>query len=172
MCSIEECEYLVREVMSSQPHPGSSDFTSKKLLSSNNMQVRISCRPCDSSGVEGKARGMTMNDPLEIILCTNRMKKSDVKEVLRHEAVHCFDYHHNRCDFSTCEGLAYTEVRAAREAECNRYFPAQIFKNWCVEYHAKKATSNIFPRTGSQCVDTVFKQANTDSCGITDVEPF
>lgn len=161
MCSMEECEFLVREIMSR--HEGDDDYMTKKLLSTNTMGIRISCRPCDSTGTEGKARGFMMNDPLEIVLCTNRMNKNDVKEVLRHEAVHAFDYFHNRCDFSSCDGVAYTEVRAAREAECNRYFPLRMFRNMCVEFHAKQATKNIYPKNGAKCVDVVFDKAIKDT---------
>eukprot|EP01035_Chromulina_nebulosa_P036363 gene36363-48982_t len=88
--------------------------------------VMIQCDECKSSGVESRARGFLVNgNPLKIIVCANKINfdsansgKEVIKEIVLHELVHANDYRTNVCDFSTCEGLAYTEVKAARAAEC------------------------------------------------------
>jgi len=70
-----------------------------------------------------------------------------------------------RVDFSSCEGLAYSEVRAAREAECKDYniYP---FEDWakkkCVSFYASKSTCNMFPKIGSSCVNKVIDEAMKD----------
>ena len=70
-----------------------------------------------------------------------------------------------RVDFSSCEGLAYSEVRAAREAECKDYniYP---FEDWakkkCVSFYASKSTCNMFPNIGSSCVNKVIDEAMKD----------
>lgn len=161
-CSIAECEHIVKQVMMQASNSNESD--TKELLSARGMNIRISCRPCDATGVEGVSRGFMMNHPLEMVLCTNRMNKTDVKEVLRHEAIHAHDYHHGTVDFSTCKGVAYSEVRAAREAECDmqsRYLvgPLSVFADMCVKQHAVDATNNVFPGQGRKCVDAVFDEA-------------
>lgn len=110
----------------------------------------ISCRPCSGEGPEGVARAFLIDSsPLQIVLCSNRLKPSEVEEVVTHELVHAFDYTHSRCDFDSCEGLAYSEVRAARDAECAHVasFPIPLpwFKSQCVRYHASRSTASIFP---------------------------
>ena len=70
-----------------------------------------------------------------------------------------------RVDFSSCEGLAYTEVRAAREAECKGYY-IYPFENWakkkCVSFYASRSTCNIFPDKGSSCVNKIIDEAMKD----------
>ena len=34
--------------------------------------------------------------------------EQEVEEAVVHELIHAFDYSARRCDFNTCEGLAYT----------------------------------------------------------------
>ena len=107
------------------------------------------------------------SDPLQIVLCSNRLKTSEVEEVVTHELVHAFDYTYSRCNFDSCEGLAYSEVRAAREAECanTSAFPFQLswFKSQCIRYHASRSTSSLFPSLeAAKCVDTVLSAAMSD----------
>ena len=49
-------------------------------------------------------------------------------EALTHELVHAVDHAHDRCKFATCEGLAFSEVRAARDAECDKHFYFELAK--------------------------------------------
>ena len=129
--------------------------------------INVSCRPCGSEGVEAGARAFLTNSvPLTVTLCTNRLKneKKDVEEALMHELVHAYDYVHGRCDFSTCNGLAYTEVRAAKEAECSGMYPIPWFKANCIKNHATKSTANLFPMKDSiQCVEKVYDLAIKDN---------
>ena len=62
-------------------------------------------------------------------------------EALTHELIHGYDYKLKRCDFSTCNGLAYSEVRAAREAECKNAYPFDFLNRWCIRRYAADATS-------------------------------
>jgi len=54
-----------------------------------------------------------------------------------------YDYSSGRCDFSSCLGLAYSEVRAAREAECSsdaEYFITEYFRHRCIKNSAIRST--------------------------------
>jgi len=102
------------------------------------------------------------NNELEIIICTDKNKEKDIVELLRHETIHAYDYIYHRYDFNSCDGLASTEVRAAREGECNSKFPIQWLKEACVRNHAIRSTANIYPNSASKCVNTVFYNAMKD----------
>ena len=85
---------------------------------------------------------------------------------LTHELVHAYDYKLKRYDMFTCDGLAASEVRAAREAECSGEFPMQWFRNRCIKQRAKASTANLFPsEEASNSVEKVFSSA------VVDVEP-
>jgi len=149
-CSIERCQSFLESIES---------FPKIKLLLDNmaGSRPKIECRPCTETGPEGAARAALFNDtPATLVLCTNRLPAHELEEAVTHELVHAFDYSHNRCNFYECDGLAYTEVRAAREAECGgtKYFPFQFLKDMCVKEHATRSTNNIYGR-GS---DEVSKQ--------------
>ena len=129
--------------------------------------MRVTCRPCSSEGPEGGARAVLMDSsPLEIVLCTNRLSVKEIEDVVVHELVHVYDHTNKRCDLSTCEGLAYSEVRAAREAECNRFFPFLWLKTECVRHHATRSTANLFPADAAKCVAASMDKAMADD------EPF
>ena len=102
---------------------------------------------------------------------TNRLQSDDLPEALTHELVHAYDLSLKRCNFSSCDGLAYTEVRAAREAECNRYFPVAWLKNYCIKDAATRSTSNLFGRDSYKCVDRVFDTALADEQPVLQIEP-
>eukprot|EP01038_Epipyxis_sp_PR26KG_P013147 gene13147-17615_t len=145
----------------------------QNILSNMNDQIAINCRPCLSSGNESNARGFLSINALEneqttkatITICSNRAKKKEIEEILHHEVIHAYDYTNKRCDFSTCNGLAYSEVRAAREAECKGSYPFEFLRDQCVKSYAIRSTANLFPNTASQCVAEVFEEA------IKDMEP-
>ena len=91
-----------------------------------------------------------------------------IKESLTHEAIHAYDYTNNKCDFHTCEGLAYTEVRAAREAECSGPYMFEWFRELCIKANASNATENMFPSGARKCVNSVYAAAVTDYSPLDD----
>lgn len=134
--------------------------TLQKLYGSLQSQnIPVECRICGRDGVERSARAF-ISSPLRIVLCANRLSAKDYAEAFTHEATHAFDYVFGSCDFSKCDGLAYSEVRAARNAECasSRF----LFKNYCIKKSATKATANLFPQEASDCVARAFEKAVRD----------
>jgi hypothetical protein len=105
-----------------------------------------------------------------MILCANRLGGlEDVKAALRHELVHAYDICAARKDLTRCTELAYSEVRAAREAEC-RTLTYEIYGQWlglarvmrdsCVRDNATRATQSLFPGPeGATCVANQFESA-------------
>ena len=157
LCDVSRCEELVNSLR------GATRV--KQLLESIlPSKLEIVCRPCATDGLEGNARAVLLDStPLQVVLCTNRLFEKDVEEAIIHELIHAFDYTKNRCDFSTCKGIAFSEVRAAREAECSgKYYPLQWFKTNCVRNHATRSTANVFPEQAKQCVDEVLHSALQD----------
>ena len=89
--------------------------------SSSTTTITIECSPCGSdTRAEACARAYVRGpDPLGIVLCSNRLSSQrEIEEVLVHELVHIYDVHVRQMDLRDCKQLAYSEVRAAREAEC------------------------------------------------------
>ena len=66
-------------------------------------------------------------------------------------------------DLTNCAELAYSEIRAAREAECH-YTPqvCSWFKKQCVKSTATRSTATLFPEEGAKCVMGVFETAFRD----------
>jgi hypothetical protein len=148
------------------------------IQNDNHITLEIQCRECGTSGPEGSARAYLRGpSPLTIILCTNRLSLSnnkEIDEVLTHELIHVFDVHHRKWDFTNCQTLARSEIRAAREAECDsissiltapfgRTMSSLFGKDRCVMEKAKEATKNMFPYKGFDCVNHVFKEAMVDN---------
>ena len=75
-----------------------------------------------------------------------------------------------RMDLLKCRELAYSEVRAAREAECRLYsetkpFSSSFFqraKESCIKNKATRATQALFPQEGAGCVVEAFAAALAD----------
>jgi Peptidase M76 family len=145
--------------------------------------IKIECRPCETTGPEQGARALIMGpNPLSIVACTNRLAvhdREEMSQVLVHELVHAYDVKRLRLDFSDCESMAYSEVRAAREAECfsssssssssstssNMMLsgPFNLLREYCVKQQAIAATHNLFPAPrGRNCVRAVFATAFND----------
>ena len=100
--------------------------------------------------------------PLSIVLCSNRLStQSEISEVLVHELVHVYDVFVRGMDLRQCHSLAYSEVRSAREAECNSSL-TNFTKGLCAKEKASVATRNMFPDTGRACVCDVFEKAMSD----------
>ena len=155
MCDEEQCQEFVRSL------DGSPKI--KALLEGIKGKAPvIGCRPCAQTGPEGNARAALFDsDPLEIVLCTNRLQERDLEEALTHELVHAYDYSNKRCDFGGCEGLAYTEIRAARFSECKGPFLFDWMRQKCIKDHAVSSTKNFFA-DAQKCVDKVYPKAMQD----------
>jgi hypothetical protein len=164
--------------------------------------LSLQCQPCAVTGPEGGARAFLMGpQPLSVIVCTNRLQHlttasssatnkeqqaalQEMEEILTHELIHVHDVRQLRLDLQDCESLAYSEVRAAREAECRHYPDDEKNKrisdptvsSWfsrsnptsrrsCVQQTAQTATSNLFPQPtqAKACVRTVFESAWNDT---------
>lgn len=159
MCSVDECSKLVEEILQKEPK------LEKLLLKPSGGRIDIRCRKCDENGPEGKhARAFLQTGPVEVVLCSNRLKASALREVIVHEGTHAYDFSNGRCDFDTCMGLAYSEVRAARDAECAGFYPFEWLRENCIRNHATKSTACLVPNysEASKCVDAVFDTAIKD----------
>jgi hypothetical protein len=100
--------------------------------------------------------------PLSIILCHNRLSTSnEISEVLTHELIHIYDVFVRNMDLRQCHLLAYSEVRAARDAECEGSLTS-FTKGMCAKEKASVATKNMFPSDGRGCVCDVFDKAMSD----------
>ena len=74
---------------------------------------------------------------------------------------HRIDVHSRQMDLRDCKSLAYSEVRAAREAECSNSLTS-FTGNICAKDKATVATRNMFPEEGRKCVCDVFDRAIKD----------
>jgi hypothetical protein len=129
--------------------------------------LQIECRPCASVGPESGARAFVMGPtPLSIVLCSNRLTyqtPEEMEQVLVHELVHIYDVRVQRLELrgGNCENLAYSEVRAAREAECK---DAWLAGRYCIPQKAVQATANLFPAAQAKaCMQRVFDAAMADT---------
>jgi mitochondrial inner membrane protease ATP23 len=157
----EDCSFIVESLIASDPKI-------KILLSDQRTSsVHISCRSCVDDGVEGNARATLMDYPLQIVLCSNRLaSKKSIREALVHELVHAYDYANGRYDMLSCAGLAASEIRAAREAECERMSTSALvpsfIRDQCVKYYATRSTENLFPNNSSRCIADAFSESMQD----------
>jgi hypothetical protein len=130
--------------------------------------LKIECRPCSNTGPESGARAFVMGpSPLSIVLCSNRLSyhdSSEMEQVLVHELLHVYDVRVHGLDLRSCENLAYSEVRAARDAECK---DAWLAGRYCVPNKAYMATSNLFPpKEAKACLARVFDDAMADTAPL------
>lgn len=180
--SCEETLALVLGTNLKVPFKGDEKYTNA-LDKLDKVKLKISCIDCSKRGI--KARGFLEVDPMAIKICADRIQPTEVQMLVNHELVHAYDYSLGRCDFSTGQGLAYSEVRAAREAECSGWFLHDYFRMRCIKDHATRSTEKIFssstttsgssPGTGvppsammsaASCVDEVYESA------MKDLEPY
>ena len=158
--SISNCEQQIENLKNSD-----SKIIDLLTKGKSTFDVRFNCTDCSKAGVELNARAFLMDNPLEIVLCVNKLDKSEIREVMIHELIHAHDFSLNRYNMSTCEGLASSEIRAAREAECEKipsYYPT-FMKNSCIRYHATKSTCLLFPIEGISCVHKSFPKSINDT---------
>lgn len=159
MVSVGVCERIVTDLLNSDPK-----LRDMLTVLNSDKLIKINCSNCSNEGYERNARAYITINPSEVILCANKLPNKDkIAEALKHEAVHSFDIMHKRYNLDTCEGLASSEIRAAREAECSKRFP--WFKDMCIKAHAEAATKNFFPNNGALCVQRMFEIA------VADLEP-
>lgn len=129
------------------------------------LTIELKCRKCASEGPEGGARAFLMGpQPLSVVVCHNRIHgtRDEVEEILTHELVHLHDVQTLQLDLQQCENLAYSEVRAAKAAECRDSWNNQL-QAYCVKQKAICATNNLFPREGRNCIQKVFHKAFADN---------
>ena len=98
------------------------------------------------------------------MVCSNRVSlqnTQEIEEVLVHELVHAYDVKVQKLNLKLCETLAYSEVRAAAQAEChNSWLPS----SYCVQNKATAATGNLFPMfQARKCVNAVYGTAVNDT---------
>lgn len=155
---------------STSPQPLAASAATERSMKS----LSIDCRPCGTTGPEGGARAFVMGpNPLSVVVCSNRLHSlessiitsqdtDEMEQVLVHELMHVFDVQQLKLDLQDCFQLAYSEVRAAREAECHG-FSWHIPQSYCVQQKARTATSNMFPNQGKACVEKVLSRALADN---------
>ena len=143
------------------------------LLNKIKLPPQFECKNCDSIDINEqniKAYLLQYNNkekPNKIILCTNsNSSSSDLKVASKHELIHAYDLSNKRYHFGDCHGLAHTEIRAAREADCNHYFVFDFMKKACIIDKASTSTNSIFKGRGRECVKDVYDSAMRDN------EPF
>lgn len=129
------------------------------------LTIELKCRKCASTGPEAGARAFLMGpQPLSVIVCYNRVhsERAEVEEILTHELVHLYDLQTLKLDLQECENLAYSEVRAAKAAECRDSWHPHL-QSYCVRQKAICATNNLFPVEGRSCIQRVFQHAFADN---------
>ena len=140
----------------------SSNNTNNDDTLTQDLTIELKCRKCASSGPEAGARAFLMGpSPLSVIVCHNRIQSNveEVEEILTHELVHLYDVQTLQLDLQQCENLAYSEVRAAKHAECRDAY----LQKYCVKQKAICATNNLFPVEGRKCIQKVFHKAFEDN---------
>lgn len=189
--------------------------------------LSIVCKKCADTGPERNARAFVTGPvPLSVVICTNRFQASleqqpqqyyngdrnkpeqivmlakaqeEMEEMLTHELVHVYDIRRLQLDLQQCDQLAYSEIRAAREAECYstrtmmgqpqlQQHTALPTAGWfrssatarpnhsqqesCVHQKALAATRNMFGTQQSKvCIERVMESAMKDRRPFTDVSP-
>ncbi|CAM9218564.1 unnamed protein product [Pylaiella littoralis] len=128
--------------------------------------LQLECRVCSTTGPAAGARAYLEAPPPGIVLCANRLgSRAEVESAVTHELVHAYDYLVTGMQLLDCRSLAYSEVRAARAAECSetdRSFLCSYFRKGCVRSTAARSTEGLFPGQGAHCVDAIFDAAYQD----------
>jgi hypothetical protein len=176
--------------------------------------MNIQCRICSDTGPEGNARAFVMGpSPLSIVVCQNRLTTAtnpstnhhltnnnnhhdamdEMEEILTHELVHVHDVRALALNLLECQNLAYSEIRAAKYAECDILHrpnstaattssnPFYLIRGGggggggqhhyhhqqqraCVKAKAIQATRNLFgERRARECVNAAFESAYADA---------
>ena len=113
-----------------------------KELWSSIGDINISCAICnDATGAGRNAKAMIYDDG-SITICSNRhVSEESIQQSITHELTHAYDYRLKRYNFNDCEGLAASEIRAAKNAECDKFFLFDFFKERCIINRATQSTA-------------------------------
>lgn len=152
------------DVLTTSPAAESAQNQVEIPMKNNVTTIAVECQTCGSdTRAEAGARAFVKGpEPLSIVLCSNRLSSQrEIDEVLVHELVHIYDVHSRKMDLRDCKQLAWSEVRAAREAECSNSLTS-FTANICAKDKATVATRNMFPDEGRKCVCNVFNDAMGD----------
>ncbi|CAN0132993.1 unnamed protein product, partial [Ascophyllum nodosum] len=133
---------------------------------SHPVPLKVDCQQCPTEGPASTARAYLESPPPRVVLCANRLgSRREIEEGVVHELVHAYDYLVSGLKLTDCRPLAYSEVRAARTAECAETFDFlsfNFFKKRCTRAAASRSTDGLFPGRGADCVDEVFEAAYAD----------
>eukprot|EP00529_Nitzschia_sp_RCC80_P026480 CAMPEP_0113523740 /NCGR_PEP_ID=MMETSP0014_2-20120614/45858_1 /TAXON_ID=2857 /ORGANISM="Nitzschia sp." /LENGTH=352 /DNA_ID=CAMNT_0000421833 /DNA_START=118 /DNA_END=1173 /DNA_ORIENTATION=+ /assembly_acc=CAM_ASM_000159 len=158
--------YLASNALATSAKPASDSSSSSSTTTSipDPLTIELKCRKCASTGPEGGARAFLMGpQPLSVVLCHNRIdsEPEEINEILTHELTHLYDVQTLQLDLQECENLAYSEVRAAKSAECRNW--SSSWKPYCAKQKAMNATHNLYPKEARSCVNKVFETAFNDN---------
>ena len=153
----------------------------------NHLKTRLTTTKSSSKSMDTKTANSnkTASNSLEDTRtrANRKMMIQEMDEIITHELIHIYDVRQLHLNLVHCNDLAYSEIRAAREAECSsfntttvpsiirnsqsrnhqqdRYHQKQL--NDCVRTRATTATKNIFPSfRAHQCIHNVYKEAMAD----------
>lgn len=165
MLTVQECSQYLHDLLTSYDHVKTNNTRSNtaiKLLNHlANSDMNIVCGECSNSGNISKYRGFLQKEPFQIVLCANRIQKREIEEVLVHESTHAYDLINKKVDFNTCEGLAYSEIRAARNADCANDSP--LTKDACISYRALLSTACSHSESDAmKCITSQYSKAMKD----------
>jgi hypothetical protein len=151
-----------------------------------NVSIPLICRPCAWTGQESKVRAFVTDNPMTMVFCNGRCE-NDLETILVHELTHLFDVHRLHLNLRECHDLAYSEIRAAKFAECHRQHDrspvvdgtssnhhhtttngndvAKVAK--CIRRRAQAATSMAMPQQEPQavksCIEDAYHRAMRDN---------
>mmetsp|Transcript_54097 Transcript_54097/g.131300 ORF Transcript_54097/g.131300 Transcript_54097/m.131300 type:complete len:361 (-) Transcript_54097:25-1107(-) len=165
-CILKSPHYLASNALATSAKPASDSSSSSSTTTSipDPLTIELKCRKCASTGPEGGARAFLMGpQPLSVVLCHNRIdsEPEEINEILTHELTHLYDVQTLQLDLQECENLAYSEVRAAKSAECRNW--SSSWKPYCAKQKAMNATHNLYPKEARSCVNKVFETAFNDN---------
>lgn len=145
--------------------------TNKKIKSKlKNLKhpPNIKCGVCDVHARGYFSASSSKAKKTDIILCSNVIKnREDFETTLLHELTHASDHLTQKYNLSSCEGLASSEIQAAKAAECREgcYLFSKVcifgnvcdyFRKRCVKSYALNSTVKVFPKKGKSCIEKVF----------------
>ncbi|KAJ5068042.1 inner membrane protease [Anaeramoeba ignava] len=118
-------------------------------ISSESKKI-INCKFCEPS-LFPHSRAYYRIDEKKIYLCANRLSINDVFVVLKHELTHFIDDKLG-FDFLVPEIVACSEIRAAKNAECEH----AIFKKKCTKKFAYDSIKFKYPNQSHEIIERIF----------------
>ena len=141
------------------------------LNSDSAQNLKLICKRCGMESIERSARAFFSSNGTDhsVTICENRIKTQDAfDQTLKHEMIHAVDYCKRGMDFSDCDMLACSEIRAAKYAECEN-FPGFFDLNFgpkysCAASTAKRATTaGHCKEEGEECVERMMNKCFRDT---------